>query len=81
MPNIPGSYLVTRELNNAWNRTVVDHMNFRTSLERSIKEINREMVRKAQEFNYVDEDGNVIKQLSIPEIDSPWEGVDKYVRE
>lgn len=81
MPNLPGSYLVTRELNNAWNRTVVDHMNFRTSLEKSIKEINREIIRKQQEFNFIDENGNQIKSLELPKITTPWKGVDEYARE
>jgi ABC-type glycerol-3-phosphate transport system substrate-binding protein len=80
VPNLPGSYYVGREMNNAWNRTVVDGMNYRESLEQAIVNINREMLRKEQEFGFVSKDGKVLHTLDLPQITKPWEGVDKYVR-
>jgi hypothetical protein len=80
VPNVPGSYYIDREILNAWNRTVVDGMNYRNSLEMAVKEIDREITRKMQEFHYVDANGNVIRSLNLPSINKPWEGVDKYVK-
>jgi len=79
MPNLPGSYFVSRELNNAWNRTVVDGMNYRESLEEAVVNINREMMRKEQEFGFVDAEGNVLHTLDLPQVKTPWEGVDRFV--
>ncbi|MDF2722867.1 MAG: putative binding protein [Paenibacillus sp.] len=80
MPNPPGAYFVGRELNNAWNRTVVDGMNYRESLEEGIVNIDREMVRKSQEFGFVAPDGTVLHTLDLPQVKKPWEGVDRYVK-
>jgi ABC-type glycerol-3-phosphate transport system substrate-binding protein len=79
VPNLPGSYFLTRELNNAWNRTVVDGMNDRESLEEAIVNIDREMARKDQEFGFADAEGNVLHTLDLPEVKTPWEGVDRFV--
>lgn len=76
VPQVPGSYFVTRELNNAWYRTVLDGMNYRSSLEQAVMEINRELLRKQQEFGLVDAEGKYLKTLDLPQIDKPWEGVD-----
>ncbi|NOU96841.1 extracellular solute-binding protein [Paenibacillus sp. LMG 31456] len=80
VPNVPGSYMMDREILNAWNRTVVDGINYRSSLETAVKEIDREITRKMQEFHYVDGNGNVVHSLNLPTINKPWEGVDKYVK-
>ncbi|WP_245376226.1 extracellular solute-binding protein [Paenibacillus eucommiae] len=75
---LPGSYFVSRELNNAWNRTVVDGMNYRESLEEAVVSMNREMMRKGQEFGFVDSTGSVLKTLNGPVVTGPWDGVDTY---
>lgn len=79
MPNLPGTYFIGREITNAWNRTVVDGMNYRESLEQAIVDIEREMVRKEQEFGFIDAQGNVLHTLDLPQITTPWEGVNQYV--
>lgn len=79
MPNPPGAYFIPRELNNAWTRTVVDGMNFRESLEEAIVNIDREMVRKSQEFGFVDTNGTILHTLDLPQVKKPWEGVDRFV--
>lgn len=79
MVNVPGSYFIPRELSNAWNRTVIDGMNYRSSLEIAIMNIDRELIRKQREFNYRDEEGNVLKTFNLPEFNEPWEGVEHYV--
>lgn len=81
IPNVPGStYFLGRELENAWNRTYVDGINYRSSLEEAIRDIDREIARKAQEFNILDKEGNVIRELPLPDVSVPWNGVDEYVK-
>lgn len=80
MPNLPGGYFVAREVGNAWNRTVVDGMNYRNSLEMAVLEINRELRRKQQEFGFIDAGGNSIKSMDLPVVNKPWEGVKPYVK-
>ncbi|MFD2662889.1 extracellular solute-binding protein [Paenibacillus thailandensis] len=80
MANVPGSYFIPREINNAWNRTVLDGQNYRAALEEAVLNINREIRRKAIEFEYIDKAGNVLKTYDPPVIDKPWEGASKYVR-
>jgi ABC-type glycerol-3-phosphate transport system substrate-binding protein/uncharacterized protein YoxC len=80
MPNLPGGYFVGREINNAWNRAVVDGTNYRTSLETTVLDINRELRRKQQEFGFIDENGNVIKSMDLPIVNKPWDGVNPYVK-
>jgi len=74
LPNVPGGYFTARELGFAWNRTVLEKMNFRESLELSLIEINREMLRKQQEFGFVDDGMNIVHRLDIPEVDNKREG-------
>lgn len=80
IPNVPGGYFLDRELKNAWNRTVVDGVNYRTSLESAVLEINRELRRKQEEFGFIDSSGNQLKSMDLPRVDKPWEGVNGYVR-
>lgn len=80
MAHVPGSYFIAREVNNAWNRTVLDGQNFRSSLEEAVLNINREIYRKAIEFGYLDKQGNVLRTYDPPIVVEPWKGVDKYVQ-
>ncbi|WP_339319514.1 extracellular solute-binding protein [Paenibacillus sp. FSL R10-2734] len=79
IPNVPGSYFLDREIQNAWNRTVVDGINYRSSLETAIDAIDVEMRRKMVEFGTVDANGNILRKQELPVVNKPWEGVDKYV--
>lgn len=76
IPNVPGGYMTGRELGFAWNRTTVDGENYRISLEKAIKEIKRELVRKAQEFKFVDASGKKLRSLNLPQVTEPWKGVE-----
>jgi ABC-type glycerol-3-phosphate transport system substrate-binding protein len=80
VPNLPGGYFLNREITNAWNRTVVDGMNYRSSLEATVMDVNRELKRKQQEFGFIDKNGEPLKTMDLPVITKPWEGVDKYVK-
>lgn len=79
--NLPGSYFITRELNNAWSRTVLNGMNYRESLEEAVVNVNRELERKAREFGYIADDGTVLKTYNPPRVTKPWEGVDAFANE
>lgn len=50
IPQVPGDYYVTRNLNNAFNNTVVNGENARESLSKWTKETSIELKRKREEF-------------------------------
>lgn len=77
LPNTPGSYMTTRQLDFAWNQTVLESENPRVELEKAVKEINRELKRKQMEFDIIDENGNVLHPLKLLDVSKPWEGVNK----
>jgi len=77
MPNVPGSYMTTRQLDFSWNQTVLENINPRIQLENATKDINRELIRKQIEFDIIDEDGNVIDPIELLDVSEPWEGVEK----
>lgn len=79
-PNVPGSYMTTRQLDFSWNQTVLEGGNPRIELEKAVKEINREMKRKQSEFNIIDGKGNVLNPIDLPDITEPWEGVSQFER-
>jgi hypothetical protein len=76
---VPGGYFLEREIHNAWNRSVVGTANYMSSLEQAVRDINRELLRKQQEFGYINEQGEQVNKLDIPIVDQPWEGIDRYV--
>ncbi|MDY2627225.1 MAG: extracellular solute-binding protein [Lachnospiraceae bacterium] len=68
-PRLPGSYMVEREISNAYNSIVVDGKNLRRTLDNATKRINRETERKLEEFGYNDANGNVITPYVVPTLD------------
>ncbi|UVI27565.1 extracellular solute-binding protein [Paenibacillus spongiae] len=50
-PVVLGGYYTARHLTNAWNKAVLLGKNERIALEDAVKEINKELVRKQDEFN------------------------------
>ncbi len=67
---IPGTYLLEREMSNAFNDIVVNGDNEQTRIDKAVKVINREIERKLEEFGYIDSEGNVLKEYRIPTIES-----------
>jgi len=49
----PGGYMVEREVSNIWNSVVIEGKPLRTSIDRSVILINRELERKLTEFGYI----------------------------
>lgn len=69
MPRVPGSYMIERELGNVLANTVTNNINIRTAIDDAQKRINAELLRKLEEFGYIDGEGNTIKELVVPDID------------
>ncbi|WP_051226520.1 extracellular solute-binding protein [Butyrivibrio sp. MC2013] len=69
MPRVPGSYMIERELGNVLVNVVTANENIRTAIDNAQKRINAELARKLEEFQYVDSEGKVIKQLITPDKD------------
>ena len=61
----PASYIVEREVSNAFNKVVVDGDSVIEAREKSALISNREIIRKLKEFGFCDEDGNIIKDYPI----------------
>ena len=66
---VPGTYLLEREMSNAFNDIVVNGDNEQERIDKAVKTINREFERKLEEFGFIDENGNVIKEYKIPDIE------------
>lgn len=60
----PGSYIIEREIANIWNKVVIDKENVRVAVNESIAKVNRELMRKFNEFGYNVNDGG--KEYVVP---------------
>ncbi len=67
---VPGTYMLEREMSNAFNDIVVNGENEQTRIDRAVKTINREIRRKLEEFGYTDAAGNVIRPYRIPTVET-----------
>ena len=61
----PGSYIVEREISQIWNKVVIDKMPLRQAISESVPKINRELVRKLDEFGYIDSSGNSSYRVAL----------------
>ena len=68
-PRILGTYMLEREISNAFNDIVIQGRTLRIRVDRAVKVINRETERKLEEFGYL-KDGRVIKEYTVPNIDT-----------
>lgn len=73
---IPGSYMIEREISNAWNKIVFDDANPRVTLDEAVKTANREILYKMEEFGYV-KNGVIVKDYKVPTI----ENIDYWLKE
>lgn len=64
---IPGSYMVEREISNAWTKIVFSNTNPRQALDEAVRVSNREILYKMAEFNYV-VNGQIVKDYRVPSI-------------
>lgn len=68
-PRILGTYMLERELSNAFVAAAIDGDDIRSTLDAAVKRINRETERKLEEFGYI-ENGVTIKQYTVPTIET-----------
>ena len=68
-PRLLASYMLERELSNAFNDIVVNGKNLRTRIDDVTKTVSRETARKLEEFWFIDSDGNVKEEYLVPSVD------------
>ena len=64
MQRHPASYIIEREISNVWSYVVVDGVDLRSAVEKAERTVNREMMRKLEEFGYI-ENNTLIKPYKI----------------
>lgn len=67
---VPGTYLLEREVSNAFNDIVVNRQTAQTRIDKAVKAINREFDRKLEEFEFVDSNGYTIRDYKVPTIET-----------
>ena len=75
-PWVLGTYMLERELSNAFVSVVVDGTDARRALDTAVKRINRETYRKLEEFGYY-RDGQMLREFPTPTV----EVVEKLIEE
>lgn len=69
-PRLLGSYMMERELSNAFNDIVVNGETLRARIDEAVKTVDRETLRKLEEFGYIDSEGNVLMEYWVPSVDA-----------
>lgn len=62
---MPATYMLERELSNAWYQVVNENESPRAALNEAVFTINQEMTIRMQQFGYLDESGNVLKEYDM----------------
>ncbi len=75
IPKVPGWYMLERELSNAWNKIVINGQNTRSAVEDAVTKIDKELMRKLEEFGYV-KDGKIVRQYKLTTL----EDIEAYKR-
>lgn len=77
IPQVPGGYILERELSFAWNRVVIGTasgtQNPRLALHEADRNTHRELLRKQMEFGLIDENGEQLVEFNFPTINEPWD--------
>ena len=68
-PRLLGSYMMERELSNAYNDIVVNGETLRSRMDEVAKIVQRETLRKLEEFGYIDSEGNALEEYEVPDVD------------
>jgi len=76
-PWVLGTYMLERELSNAFISVVVDGVDARRALDTAVKRINRETYRKLEEFGYY-KDGEMLKDFPTPTVDVVRKYIDAW---
>ncbi len=67
---VPGTYLLEREISNAFNDIVVNKQTAQMRIDEAVKTIDREIDRKLEEFEYIDSEGNTTAEYRVPTVES-----------
>ena len=76
-PWVLGTYMLERELSNAFISVVVDGVDARRALDTAVKRINRETYRKLEEFGYY-KNGEMLKEFPTPSVDAVQGYIDAW---
>lgn len=79
-PWVLGTYMLERELSNAFISVAVDGVDARRALDTAVKRINRETYRKLEEFGYW-KDGVMLKEFRTPTVKVIEKLIDEYRKE
>lgn len=79
-PRILGTYMLEREMSDAYNAIVVDGKSLRITIDNAVKRINRETERKLEEFGFL-ENGVMIKEYEVPTIESVRKILERSAKE
>ena len=78
-PWVLGTYMLERELSNAFVSVVVNGVDARRALDTAVKRINRETYRKLEEFGYY-KDGATVKPFKTPDVSVLTDLIERYER-
>lgn len=76
VPRTPGQYLLERSISDIWNTMVLDGTSAQVAIDEKTIDINREIKKKMEELGYYDDDGNLVKEYVIRDIDWIQEQID-----
>lgn len=68
-PRILGTYMLERELSNAFVAAAIEGDDIRSTLDGAVKRINRETERKLEEFGYM-KDGVTVQEYTVPTVET-----------
>jgi len=68
-PRVPASYMLERELSNAFVSIVLEGETPRRAIDRAVRRANRETARKLEEFGFISNDGSIIRNYYTPTIE------------
>lgn len=76
-PWVLGTYMLERELSNAFISVTVNGVEARRAMDTAVKRINRETYRKLEEFGYY-VDGEMVEDFVTPDVSVVTRLIDKY---
>lgn len=69
VPRTPGQYLLERSISDIWNTMVFDGTSAQVAIDEKTIAINREMIKKMKELGYYNDEGNLLKNYVIRDVD------------
>lgn len=69
VPRTPGQYLLERSISDIWNAMVLDGSSAQVVADEKSIDINREIKKKMQEMGFYDEEGNLLEEYVIRDVD------------